>query len=166
MTAADVLIIGSGMGGATLAAALAPTGKRILVLEKGAALLPSPADRDTQAIFARGHFRPKEMWLDGKGNPFNPGNYYNIGGNSKFFGAVFLRYRAEDFAPVRHHDGQTPGWPIRYDDLEPHYQRAEEMYRLRGHIGDDPTEPRHSGQYPFPPVPDEPAIADLRRRLK
>lgn len=166
MTAADVLIIGSGMGGATLAAALAPTGKRILVLEKGAALLPSPADRDTQAIFARGHFRPKEMWLDGKGNPFNPGNYYNIGGNSKFFGAVFLRYRAEDFAPVRHHDGQTPGWPIRYDDLEPHYQRAEEMYRLRGRLGDDPTEPRHSGQYPFPPVPDEPAIADLRRRLK
>lgn len=166
MTAADVIIIGSGMGGATLAAALAPTGKRILILEKGGALRPSPADRDTQAIFGRGHFRPREMWYDGKGRPFNPGNYYNIGGNSKFFGAVFLRYRAEDFAPIQHHEGQTPGWPISYDDLEPAYQRAEEMYQLRGQLGEDPSEPRHSGTYPHPPVPDEPAIADLRRRLK
>lgn len=166
MSVPDVIIIGTGMGGATLAAALAPTGKRILILEKGAALRPSPYDRDTRAIFGRGHFRPKEMWFDGRGQPFNPGNYYNIGGNSKFFGAVFLRYRAEDFAPIRHLEGRTPGWPISYDDLEPHYQRAEEMYQLRGQLGEDPTEPHHSGTYPHPPVPDEPAIADLRRRLQ
>ncbi|MES2145086.1 MAG: GMC family oxidoreductase [Pseudomonadota bacterium] len=166
MTAPDVIIIGSGMGGATLAAALAPTGKRILILEKGESLRPSPADRDAGAIFGRGHFRPKETWFDGKGRPFNPGNYYNVGGNSKFYGAVLLRYRAEDFAPIRHLQGTTPGWPIGYDDLEPYYQRAETMYQVRGQLGDDPSEPPHSGVYPHAPVPDEPVIADLRRRLR
>jgi choline dehydrogenase-like flavoprotein len=166
VTDADVIIIGSGMGGATLAAALAPTGRRILILEKGEALLPSPADRDARAIFGRGHFRPLEAWFDGKGKPFNPGNYYNVGGNSKFYGAVLLRYRAADFAPIQHLEGTTPGWPISYDDLEPHYQRAETMYQVRGRLGEDPSEPPHSGTYPHAPVPDEPAIADLRRRLK
>ena len=161
----DVIIIGSGMGGATLAAALAPTGKSILILEKGEALNPSAADRDPVAIFQRGHFRPKEVWLDGAGKPFNPGNYYNVGGNSKFYGAVLLRYRAADFSPIQHLEGKTPGWPISYDDLEPWYSRAEQMYQVRGQLGQDPSEPPHSGPYPHPPVPDEPAIADLRARL-
>lgn len=166
MISPDVIIIGSGMGGATLAAALAPTGKRILILERGEALRPSPADRDAAAIFGRGHFRPAETWFDGKGKAFNPGNYYNVGGNSKFYGAVLLRYRAADFTPIQHLEGKTPGWPIGYDDLEPFYQRAEQMYRVRGQLGQDPSEPPHSGSYPYPPVPDEPAIADLRRRLQ
>lgn len=166
MDAAEIIIIGSGMGGASLAAALAPSGRRILILEKGDHLRPSPADRDAGAIFGRGHFRPKEVWYDGKGKPFTPGNYYNVGGNSKFYGAVLLRYRAEDFAPIQHLEGTTPGWPLPYAALEPFYQRAEEMYRVRGQLGQDPSEPPHSGRYPFAPVPDEPAIADLRRRLE
>jgi len=162
----DLLILGSGMGGATLAAALAPTGRRIVILERGERLLPSPEARDDVAIFARGHFRPEEMWLDQQGRPFNPGNYYHPGGNSKFYGAVLMRYRAEDFAPLRHMDGTTPGWPFGYDALEPFYQRAEVLYRVRGTLGGDPTEPPHSGAYAFPPVPDEAPIADLRRRLR
>jgi choline dehydrogenase-like flavoprotein len=161
----DVIIIGSGMGGATLAAALAPTGRRVLILERGQHLRPSPQDRDSDAIFAKGVFRPKEEWLDGKDQPFNPGNYYNVGGNSKFYGAVLIRYRAEDFAPIQHKDGQTPGWPMSYETLEPDYQAAEELYNVRGLLGQDPSEPAHSGQYPQGPVPDEPDIADLRRRL-
>ncbi|MHA3978968.1 FAD-dependent oxidoreductase [Halovulum sp. GXIMD14794] len=165
MTAPDVLIIGSGMGGATVAASLAPTGRRILILERGHFLRPAPEARDADAIFARGVYRPREVWLDGQGRPFNPGNYYNVGGNSKFYGAVLIRYRAEDFAPLRHMGGTTPGWPISYDEIEPHYQAAEDLYQVRGVLGEDPTEPRHSGVYAFPPVPDEPAIADLRRRL-
>ncbi|WP_309666223.1 GMC family oxidoreductase [Tabrizicola sp.] len=166
MTAADVIIIGSGMGGATLAAALAPSGKRILILERGTRLEPSPEARDPVAIFARGHFRPDEQWLDGEGRPFNPGNYYHAGGNSKFYGAVLMRYRAEDFAPIRHLGGTTPGWPIGYPAMEPWYQEAEALYQVRGTLGEDPTEPAHSGHYGFPPVPDEPAIADFRKRLQ
>lgn len=163
--APDVIVIGSGMGGATLAAALAPTGRRILILEKGERLAPSAADRDPVAIFARGQFRPQEHWLDADGVLFNPGNYYYAGGNSKFYGAVLMRYRAEDFRPLRHMGGTTPGWPFGYEVLEPFYHQAEAMYRVRGQAGDDPSEPAHSGTYDFPPVPDEPPIADLRRRL-
>ena len=162
----DVIIIGSGMGGATLAAALAPTGRRILILERGYRLLHSPEARDPDAIFGRGHFRPDEEWLDGAGKPFNPGNYYVAGGNSKFYGAVLMRYRAQDFSPLRHMGGTTPGWPISYAQMEPWYQAAEALYQVRGALGQDPTEPVHSGDYGFAPVPDEPAIADFRKRLQ
>jgi choline dehydrogenase-like flavoprotein len=161
----DIIIIGSGMGGATLAAALAPTGRRIVILERGARLENSAAARDDAAIFGRGHYRPDEVWLDGAGQPFNPGNYYYAGGNSKFYGAVLVRYRAEDFTPLRHFDGITTGWPVSYTEMEPWYQAAEALYQVRGALGQDPTEPAHSGDYGFPPVPDEPAIADLRARL-
>ncbi len=165
MTQPDVVIVGSGMGGATVAAALAATGRRILILERGEHLRPSEQDRDTTAIFAAGVFRPDERWLDGHGVPFNPGNYYNVGGNSKFYGAALIRYRAQDFSVVQHPGGATPGWPIAYDDLEPDYQAAEEMYAVRGDASLDPTEPKHSGAYPHPPVPDEPDMRDLRMRM-
>jgi choline dehydrogenase-like flavoprotein len=159
----DYLIVGSGMGGATLAAALAPTGRRVLIVERGERLVDSAEARDATAIFRRVHFKPKETWLDAEGRTFNPGNYAFVGGNTKFYGAVLLRYRAEDFRPLRHMGGVTPGWPIAYDALEPFYSAAERMYRVRGDVADDPTEPPHSAPYPFPPVPDEPDIAELRR---
>ena len=162
----DVIIIGSGMGGATLAAALAPSGRRIVILERGGRMEDTPKSRDALAIFRDGHFRPDEHWLDGEGKPFNPGNYYVAGGNSKLYGAVLIRYRAEDFGPLRHMGGRTQGWPISYDTLEPYYSQAEKLYQVRGVLGEDPSEPRHSGGYDFPPVPDEPSIADLRRRLQ
>ena len=161
----DIVIIGSGIGGATAAAALAPSGRRIVILERGERLADCPEARDAEAIFGRGHFRPQEEWVTPTGEAFNPGNYYYVGGNSKLYGAVLLRYRAEDFRPIRHLGGTTPGWPVAYDDLEPWYQRAEKLYRVRGDAGQDPTEPPHSGRYPFAPVPDEPSIADLRERL-
>jgi choline dehydrogenase-like flavoprotein len=163
MPEADVLIIGSGMGGATLAAALAPTGRRIVILERGERLKDSPEARDPSAIFRRGHFKPKETWADAQGDAFSPGNYAYVGGNTKFYGAVLIRYRAEDFRPMRHMGGTTPGWPIGYDRLEPWYGAAEALYRVRGDAGGDPCEPPHSAPYPYPPVPDEPEIAALRR---
>ena len=162
----DILIIGSGMGGATTAAGLAQTGARILILERGARLRDSADARDARAIFQRGVFRPQETWVDGAGQPFNPGNYYYVGGNSKLYGGVLLRYRARDFEPVVYRDGVTPGWPFSYPELEPWYGLAEKLYNVRGAIGFDPTEPKHSAPYPFGPVPDEPAIAKVRERLK
>lgn len=165
MTNPEVVIIGSGIGGATAAATLAPTGKSIMILERGDFLRPSANDRNEQAIFADGHFRPREEWLDGAGKPFNPGNYYYVGGNSKFYGAVMLRYRREDFAPLVHMGGTTPGWPISYDDLEPYYTLAEALYQVRGALGQDPCEPEHSTPYPNAPVPDERPIAALRAKL-
>jgi choline dehydrogenase-like flavoprotein len=159
----DVIIIGSGMGGASLAAALAPSGRRIVILERGERLADSPEARDPAAIFQRGFFKPKETWRDASGQDFEPGNYAFVGGNTKFYGAVLLRYRAEDFRPLRHIGGVTPGWPISYEEVEPFYSQAEALLRVRGDAtADDPTEPFHSAPYPFPPVPDEPDIAALR----
>lgn len=165
MTTSEIIIIGSGIGGATMAAALAPTGKQILILERGEHLTPSAQDRSDKAIFADSYFRPKEEWLDGVGRPFNPGNYYYVGGNSKFYGAVLMRYRREDFSPLGHMGGTTPGWPITYEELEPFYGQAEKLYAVRGQVGQDPTEPAHSTVYLHPPVPDESPIAALRNRL-
>jgi choline dehydrogenase-like flavoprotein len=162
---ADVIIIGSGMGGATLAAALAPTGRRILILERGERLADSPEARDPAAIFQRGHFKPREEWRDVEGTSYVPGNYSYVGGNTKFYGAVLLRYREADFRPLKHIEGTTPGWPITYADLEPYYSAAEVLYRVRGNSG-DPTEPLRSAPYPYPPVPDEPDIAALAQAFR
>lgn len=162
----DIVIIGSGIGGATIAAALAPSGADILVLEAGGHIEDRPENRDQRAIFQRGHFRPKEFWYERDGKPFNPGNYYNVGGNSKFFGAVMVRYRREDFHEMQHLEGISPAWPFAYEELEPWYSRAEQLYQVRGQIGEDPTEPVHSQNYAFPPVPDEPSIALVRARMK
>jgi choline dehydrogenase-like flavoprotein len=153
------------MGGATLAAGLARSGARVCILERGRQLADTPETRDTRAIFERGHFRPQETWLDGQGAPFNPGNYYYVGGNSKFYGAVLIRYRREDFSPLQHAEGVTPGWPIGYDEFEPWYSAAEQLFQVRGNGAEDPTEPPRSAPYPYPPVPDEAPIAEARRRL-
>jgi choline dehydrogenase-like flavoprotein len=165
MSSPDIVVIGAGMGGATLAHALAPSGANILILDKGHQLPERPENRDARAIFQRGYFRPRESWFDAAGHPFNPGNYYYNGGNSKFYGAVLLRYRAEDFDGLAHADGDTPTWPFHYGELAPYYDRAERLYQVRGKAGVDPTEPPRSGDYDFAPVPDERAIALVRERL-
>ena len=161
----DILIIGSGMGGATIAAALASTGVRITILERGERIPTTPTTRDAEAIFKQGAFRSDETWEDPSGKSFNPGNYYYVGGNSKFYGAVLFRYRAEDFGRLHHLGGVSPAWPISYESFEPWYQKAETLYDVRGAIGEDPTEPVHSGCYDHLPVPHEPAIADVAGRL-
>ncbi|MCH2069570.1 MAG: GMC family oxidoreductase [Shimia sp.] len=163
---ADIVIIGSGMGGATIAAALAPSGRRIVILERGEALSDTPAARDDIAIFRDGVFRPEETWLDEDNQPFSPGNYYVVGGNSKFYGAVLLRYRAEDFQEMQHLGGVSPAWPISYDELEPWYQKAEELFEVSGDASQDPSEPKHSGSYPHAPIADEASISDVRGYLK
>jgi choline dehydrogenase-like flavoprotein len=161
----DIVIIGSGMGGATIAASLADFGRRIVVLERGDRLADTKEVRDHVAIFRDGYFRPEETWIDGEGNSFNPGNYYNVGGNTKFYGAVLLRYRERDFEKVEHLGGTSPEWPISYDDLEPWYQKAEELFEVSGDETQDPSEPHHSGKYPNTPIEDEPSIRELRARL-
>ena len=166
MSDADIIIVGSGMGGATLAAGLKGSGLRVLVLERGPMLHDSPEARDAEAIYAHGHFRPAETWLSPAGERFNPGNYAYVGGNSKFYGGVMLRYRTSDFAPIQHQGGTTPGWPFPYETLAPFYDRAEALYRVRGDANADPTEPPHAQPYPHQPVPHEAEITDLDRRLR
>lgn len=165
-TDCDVLIIGSGIGGSTLASALAPTGIRVLVVERGEHLPDTPDARDDIAIFERGVYRSTEEWYGSDGKKFLPGNYYYVGGNSKFYGAVMCRYRVEDFMARPHLQGASPGWDMSYDDMEPWYARAEALFNVRGVAGQDPTEPPRSGPFPYPAVPDEPALQKVRERLR
>jgi len=164
--APDIVIVGSGMGGATLAAGLAPTGAAITILERGYQIPDDAPARDPWRIYTNSAFRSRETWLDAQGHAFEPGNYYNVGGNSKLYGAVLIRYRREDFSELDHYDGISPAWPFGYEDLAPWYDAAEDLYRVRGDAGSDATEPPHTAPYPFPPVPDEPAIRSARRRLE
>lgn len=162
----DVIIIGSGVGGSTLASALAPTGLRVLIVERGEHLPDTQEARDDIAIFQKGHYRSSEEWIGTDGKPFLPGNYYYVGGNSKFFGAVMFRYRVEDFLPRPHLQGASPGWDFGYDELAPWYDLAEKLFRVRGALGEDPTDPPRNMPYPFPAVPDEPTMKIVRERLK
>jgi choline dehydrogenase-like flavoprotein len=156
-----VIIIGTGAGGGTLAHTLAPTGKNILLLERGD-FLPREMDNwNPGAVFVDGRYISQGTWYDGDGKPFQPQVHYFVGGATKMFGAALYRLRQQDFGELRHHDGISPAWPITYEELEPYYTRAEQMYHVHGLRGRDPTEPPASGPYPCEPVSNEPRIQRL-----
>jgi choline dehydrogenase-like flavoprotein len=157
----DVIIVGSGAGGGTLARQLAPSGKSILILERGDWLKREAANWDAEAVFVQNRYVSPDTWYDRSGRPFQPQVHYFVGGATKMFGAALYRLRKEDFGELRHHDGISPAWPISYDELEPYYARAEQMYHVHGLRGRDPTEPPASGPYPCPPVSNEPRIQQL-----
>ncbi|MCW6006697.1 GMC family oxidoreductase [Micromonospora sp. CPCC 205371] len=157
----DVIIIGSGAGGGTLARHLAPTGKRILVLERGTWLPREPQNWVAADVFVDNRYVSPDTWYDARGKPFQPQIHYFVGGATKLYGAALYRLRAEDFGELQHHDGVSPAWPISYADLEPYYTRAERMYQVHGAREEDPTEPPASAPYPFPAVSHEPRIQQL-----
>src|SRR6184192_3807207 len=157
----DVIIIGTGAGGGTLAYHLAPSGKRILILERGDYLPREKANWDPQVVNVDAHYNTKESWLDKDGKDLHPHTNYYVGGNTKFYGAALFRLRKEDFGELRHHGGISPAWPISYDELEPYYTLAEQLYEVHGARGEDPTEPPASAPYPFPAVSHEPRIQQL-----
>jgi len=161
----DVIIIGSGAGGGTLARHLAPSGKSILILERGDWLKREQQNWDVEEVFIKNRYVPKETWYDKTGKPFQPGIHYFVGGATKMFGAALYRLRKEDFGLLKHSDGISPPWPISYDEMEPYYTKAEQIYQVRGARGEDPTEPPSSAPYPFPAVSHEPRIQQLHDDL-
>jgi choline dehydrogenase-like flavoprotein len=161
MESYDVIIIGTGAGGGTLARHLAPSGKRILLLERGDWLPREPANWQAQDVFVDNRYVSPDTWYDEKGKAFQPQVHYFVGGSTKLYGAALYRLRKEDFGELQHHDGVSPAWPISYDELEPYYTRAEQLYEVHGARGEDPTEPSASAPYPFPAVSHEPRIQQL-----
>ncbi|RIY02609.1 GMC family oxidoreductase [Aureimonas flava] len=157
----DVVIVGSGPGGATMAWKLAQTGRRILLIERGDYLKRERENWDTREVFAKGRYQAEETWTSSSGETFRPGLHYFVGGNSKVYGAVLLRLRREDFDAVRHPGGTAPEWPVKYDVFEPYYQAAEELFQVRGRRGEDPTEPPSPKPYPHDPIRHEPRIQAL-----
>lgn len=157
----DVIIIGSGAGGGTLAHRLAPSGKRVLVLERGDWLPREIENWDAEAVFVLNRYVSPDTWHDGNGTAFQPQVHYFVGGATKFYGAALYRLRERDFGALQHHDGISPAWPIGYDEMEPYYTQAEQLYQVHGARGEDPTEPPASAPYPAPPVSHEPRIQQL-----
>ena len=157
----DVIIIGTGAGGGTLASKLAPTGKRILLLERGDYVPREKDNWSAVAVNQLGKYQAKEIWKDRDGQDLHPHTNYNVGGNTKFYGAALFRLRREDFQELRHHGGVSPAWPITYDELEPYYTQAENQYHVHGNRGEDPTEPPAKCPYPHPAVSHEPRLEQL-----
>lgn len=162
----DIIIIGSGAGGGSLARHLAPSGKRILVLERGDWLKREAQNWSAEAVFVENRYISPDTWYDHTGKPFQPQVHYYVGGATKLYGAALYRLRKEDFSELKHYDGISPAWPISYEELEPYYDKAEKMYHVHGLRGVDPTEPPYSAPYPYPPVSHEPRIQKLYDNLK
>jgi len=157
----DVIIIGTGAGGGTLAYRLAPSGKRILLLERGDYVPREKDNWNPRAVNAEGKYQTTEVWRDRHGKELHPHTNYYVGGNTKFFGAALFRLRQEDFGEFHHYGGVSPAWPLSYDELEPYYTRAEQLYHVHGQRGEDPSEPPASTSYPHPPVSHEPRMQQL-----
>jgi choline dehydrogenase-like flavoprotein len=161
MTHYDVIIIGSGAGGGTLAFQLAPSGKKILIVERGDYVRREKDNWSSRAVNVEARYHTKEVWRDRDGAPLHPHTNYYVGGNTKFYGAALFRLRKEDFGEIAHHGGVSPAWPIAYDEIEPYYTRAEHLYHVHGERGVDPTEPWASAPYRYPVVQHEPRIQQL-----
>ena len=161
----DIVIIGSGAGGGTIARALSETSARILVVERGGYVPQEEENWNPDAVWKKLRYQTDERWLDRDGREFRPYTHYNVGGNTKFWGSVLYRLRREDFEEMQHLDGVSPAWPIDYDTLAPYYERAERMYQVRGEVGDDPTEPPR-GPYAYDAVPHSEGMAEIVSKLR
>jgi len=157
----DIIIIGTGAGGGTLAYHLAPSGKRILILERGDYVPREKDNWNPKAVNVDAKYNTRELWRDTQGEELHPHTNYYVGGNTKFYGAALFRLRERDFGEVRHHGGISPVWPVSYDELEPYYSQAEHLYQVHGNRGEDPTEPSAGKDYPWPAVSHEPRIQHL-----
>lgn len=162
----DMIIIGSGAGGGTLARHLAPSGKSVLILERGSWLPREAKNWDARAVFMQNRYVSPETWYDPKGKAFQPQIHYFVGGATKVYGAALYRLRKEDFGELKHYDGISPAWPISYEEMEPYYTQAEDLYHVHGLRGADPTEPPSKAPYAYPPVSHEPRIQKLYDNLK
>ena len=162
----DVIIIGTGAGGGTLVNLLAPTGKKILVLERGTFLPREKANWDDKELFQKDRYRTSEVWYTKAGKAMRPHTHYYVGGNTKFYGSALFRFRERDFEKVTHKGGISPEWPLKYRDFAPYYDQAEKLYQVHGKRGLDPTEPPSNEDYPFPAINHEPYIQQIHNALK
>lgn len=173
---ADVVVVGSGAGGAPVAWTLAEAGRRVIVLEKGPWLREADFTKDEIAfcrrptVVPRRHEEPHVVEVrEGLGwtafpTPGTDWDFWNgtlVGGATNVMSGFFLRMKPDDFRPLSAY-GPVPGadvvdWPIGYEDLEPFYARVEREVgvsgRLRAHRF---AEPRSTPEFPFPPTVEHP----------
>jgi choline dehydrogenase-like flavoprotein len=161
----DLVIIGSGAGGGTLAYALSSTPARILLIERGDFVPQEDENWSPDAVWKQLRYRTRSSGLTRTVRNSSPYTHYSVGGNTKFWGSVLYRLRREDFGELQHVDGISPAWPISYDTLAPYYDRAERLYEVHGDATGDPTEPPR-GPFPHPAIPHAPRMAETVERLR
>lgn len=151
----DVVVVGSGASGGTLAYGLATKGANVLVVESGDFVRPphTKDPLDTRIGFAQSEYGPS-------------GSLPCVGGPTKFYGSALYRLRKSDFGWTRLETGESAGWPITYEDLEPYYCDAERLYAVHGSVTGDPTEPPRSAPYPYPAIAHQGLIRSLVSRLQ
>ena len=162
----DIIIIGTGAGGGTLAHRLAPSGKKILILERGTFLPREKANWNPMKVFKQERYFNAETWYDKKDKELHPAAGYWVGGNTKFYGGTLFRAREEEFNTIVHKGGISPAWCLKYADFEPYYTQAEKLYNVHGKRGLDPTEPWTNEEYAFPAISHEPRIQEVHDDLK
>lgn len=174
MKNADVIIIGTGMGGATLGYALAKKGKRVLFIEKGADRFsnpdvltndfaenkfsqPLPEQEELLRCFRNGgRYHQQITDLSQRQKKMIPFIGTGVGGSSSLYGGGLSRFTPDDFTPKKNfsdnNDSTLPeSWPITYDDLRPYYVEAEKLYRVAGE--GDPFLPGDDFSHFLPPPP-------------
>ena len=154
----DIIIIGTGAGGGTLAHHLAPSGKNILILERGTFLPREKDNWNPVAVTAKDRYFNTETWIDQDGKDLKPAAGYWVGGNTKFYGGTLFRAREREFDEIVHKGGISPEWCLKYADYEPYYTQAEKLYNVHGKRGLDSTEPWTTAEYTYPAISHEPRI--------
>ena len=163
----DIIVIGSGAGGGTLAGALSHQGKSVLLLERGGAMALEDQNVADADLFQKDRYHPlDERWFGPDGDPIAPQTTYALGGNTKIWGAVLERMREKDFTALPMQEGISPAWPFDYNELSPYYDAAETLFRVHGKAKVDPTEPKRSKEYDYYPCELEPFLEPLRAGLK
>jgi choline dehydrogenase-like flavoprotein len=162
----DIIIIGTGIGGGTMAAQLASTGKKILIIERGDFLPREKENWDPVEVVEKGRYRAKEKWFDKDDNSFDPFTHYVVGGNSKVYGAAAFRLREKDFEAYQTQAGLSCAWPLNYTDYKPYYDAAEKMMNVHGERKQDPNEPFTDTEFPYKPIPVEPFTKELLNNVR
>lgn len=162
----DIIIIGTGSGGGTIAQKLAPTGKNILIIERGDFIPKEKENWDVNEVVVKGRYRTNEIWYDKDMQPFAPYTHYVVGGNSKMYGAASFRLRENDFHEFEHFAGKSPEWALKYQDFEPFYDEAEQLFSVHGERGTDPSEPPTSKPFPHKSIPVESFTKELFEKVK
>ena len=162
----DVIVIGSGAAGSTVASSLAQQGHAVLLLERGGPMPLADQNVADVELFRKDRYHPAEQWFGTDGDPFSPQTVYAFGGNTKIWGAVLERMHEREFEGLHLQEGQAPAWGLSYDAMAPWYDKAEALYRVHGQQGVDPSEPKRQQPYPFAPKAVEPFLAELHQGLE
>jgi choline dehydrogenase-like flavoprotein len=162
----DIIVVGTGAAGGTLAGDLAGSGLKVLVLERGVQLPIEEQNVADVGLFRKDRYHPKEQWFGTDGDPFSPQTLYALGGNTKIWGGVLERMREQEFEGLALQEAHAPAWGLGYGEMAPWYGQAEDLYRVHGRSGVDPTEPNRQADYGLAPKPIEPFMEELRSALQ